>query len=141
KELQSLNDALLKAREDLKSAQRKLDELHSSTSWRMTAVFRGPIMRLINLKRTWGVMAYEVASRGGWYDSAAEVVSDIRAYRLQYFRRLAQYLNSNGETDPAPGSGDHDRHDYAAWFALRATRENPPVESVANGPLISVVMP
>lgn len=141
KELQSLNDALLKAREDLKSAQRKLEELHSSTSWRMTAVFRGPIMRLINLKRTWGVMAYEVASRGGWYDSAAEVVSDIRAYRLQYFKRLAQYLNSNGEKDPAPGSGDHDRHDYAAWFATRAPRENRPTGAVTEGPLISVVMP
>ena len=40
KELQSLNDALLKAREDLKSAQRKLEELHSSTSWRMTISLR-----------------------------------------------------------------------------------------------------
>lgn len=141
RDLQTLNDALLKAQDDLKSAQRKLDELHSSTSWRMTAVFRGPIMRLINLKRTWGVMAYEVASRGGWYDSAAEVVSDIRAYRLQYFKRLAQYLNSNGEMDPAPGSGDHDRRDYAAWFSSRPTRVSQPSGSVTEGPLISVVIP
>ncbi len=143
KDLTALKDALLKSQEDLRTARKKLDEVHSSTSWRMTAVFRGPIMRLINLKRTWGVLAFEVASRGGWYATLAEIASEVRAYRLQYFRRLNQSLRSNGEHHPAPGSGDHDRRDYGAWRAAgKAVAFRPKAAAAAlEPPLISVLIP
>ena len=142
-EIERLNDALLKLQEELKSAQKKLEDVHNSTSWRMTAVFRGPIMRLINLRRTWEVLAFDVASRGGWYDTFAEIGRDIRAYGLQYFRQRSQYLRSNGQHHPAPGSGPHDRNDYHAWRAAGkavAYREMP-AAAEAKRPLISVLIP
>ncbi|MFN3495504.1 MAG: glycosyltransferase, partial [Hydrogenophaga sp.] len=143
KEIEQLNDAVLKLKEELKSAQKKLDDVHNSTSWRMTAFFRGPIMRLINLKRTWEVLAFDVASRGGWYDMLAEIGRDIRTHRLQYVQQIGHYLRSNGEHQPVPGSGPHDRNDYHAWRAAGkavARPENARAPDAAP-PLISVLIP
>lgn len=143
KELGNVRDQLLKTQNELLATRKKIDELHNSTSWKLTAIFRGPIMRLINLKRTWGVLAFDVASRGGWYASVAEIFNEIRSYRLQYFRRLARYIRSNGENDPAPGSGEHDRNDYTAWFERRrATPSNVQAPATyGQQPLISILVP
>jgi glycosyltransferase involved in cell wall biosynthesis len=143
KELVALQDALLKSQEELRRTKRQLEEVHSSTSWRMTAAFRGPLIRLINLKRTWGVLAFDVASRGGWYAMLAEIGRDIRAYRWQYFKQIGRYLGSNGEFNPAPGSGEHDRNDYRAWRAAGKAKSHPQKTPPADArrPLISVLIP
>lgn len=143
KQIEQLNDAVLKLQEELKSARKKLEDVHNSTSWRMTAVFRGPIMRLINLRRTWEVLAFDVASRGGWYDTLAEIGRDIRAYGFQYFRQRSQYLRSNGQHHPAPGSGPYDRNDYHAWRASGKAKAHmePSNATEARRPLISVLIP
>lgn len=143
KEIEQLNDAVLKLREELKSAQKKLEDVHNSTSWRMTAVFRGPIMRLINIKRTWELLAFDVASRGGWHDMLAEIGRDMRTQRLQYLKQVGRFLKGASDHQPVPGSGPYDRNDYHAWRAAGKAAHHPEKANAeqAPPPLISVLIP
>lgn len=143
-ELQAALTQLKKVKAELAKAQRQISELHNSTSWRLTAVFRGPLMRLMNIKRSLTLVRTELASRGGLTTLLGDLYADIRSDGWSYFTRLYHVLRSNGHVNPAPGSRGHDRNDYMQW--MRMSQRMPlapsqPAQRTAQRPLISVLIP
>lgn len=126
----------------LEEAQELLKAITSSTSWRLTALVRAPILRLMNLRHTWARIAYQVASNGGWHATLSESASELRAYRLQYPARLWRRFSGQPLPESVPGSGPHGRNDYHAWHARRAgLRSAASAGQGADTPLISILIP
>jgi len=125
---------------ELQETQLELQAIKRSTSWRLTALVRTPILRLLGIRHTLERIAYDVASQGGWHATLTEAASQLRTYRLGYLKRL--WLRFSGQPLPetVPGSGIHGRNDYHAWHA-RQTRRSPTQAIGGDAPLISILIP
>lgn len=124
---------------ELEQARKELDAIRHSTLWRATILIRGPIMLALRLRHGWRLLPGEVARRGGWYPQLCEWWREFRAYGWSYFSRINTY-----ELNPGPGSGEHDRNDYAAWkrrFGTSHPSALPQTPAEQPDVLLSVVVP
>lgn len=124
---------------ELEQARKDLDAIRHSTLWRTTILIRGPIMLALRLRHGWRLLPGEVARRGGWYPQLCEWWREFRAYGWSYFSRINTY-----ELNPGPGSGEHDRNDYAAWkrrFGTSHPSALPQTPAEQPDVLLSVVVP
>lgn len=136
-EAEHLRRRLAQAQTELENTRRELDAIRNSTIWRATLLIRGPIMLALRLRHGWQTAPGEVARRGGWYSQFCEWWRSFRSYGWRFFSRAVSY-----EKNPGPGSGQHDRNDYAAWSERkRNMAESSLAAPPQDGPLLSVVMP
>lgn len=139
REIRRIRAQLSDAQESLTATRKELDAIRHSTLWRATILIRGPIMLALRLRHGWRLLPGEVARRGGWYPQLCEWWREFRAYGWSYFSRINTY-----ELNPGPGSGEHDRNDYAAWKCRFGTSHPSALsQTPAEKPdvLLSVVVP
>lgn len=136
-EADQLRRRLAQAQSELENTRRELDAIRNSTIWRATLLIRGPIMLALRLRNAGLAPSGQTARAGGRYAKACEWWREVRAYGWGYFSRAISY-----EKNPAPGSGSHDRNDYAAWTTRSGSNgKASDVEVPDRGPLLSVVVP
>jgi len=115
RDLVSAQERIQRLQDEVDSLKKQLHDFQNSTSWKLTAVFRHPLTRLVNLKRSVQLFKVELANRGGIGAILAEQLQSLRVHKLEYVKNLVRYLTSNGHTDAVPGSGGRDKNDYNAW--------------------------
>lgn len=126
----------------LHEARQELEAITESTSWRLTALVRTPILRILGLRHTWSRIAYDVASQGGWHATLSEAATQFRLYRAAYLHRLWLRFSGQALPETVPGSGAFGRNDYHAWQARTSkAKAAPAVPPPGKTPLISIVIP
>jgi glycosyltransferase involved in cell wall biosynthesis len=147
RQLVSAQERITRLQDEVESLKRQLDEFRNSTSWKITAIFRHPLSRLINLRYSARLAKVELANRGGLGAVLADQWQSLRLHKLEYVKNLLRYLTSNGHTDAVPGSGGHDKNDYSAWSPraqarlLQRAAQADRLLAQGSGPKISVLIP
>ena len=140
-----LEQALARLARTEAELQETRDELHAiteSTSWRLTALVRTPILRILGLRHTLSRIAFDVATQGGWHATLTEAAVQFRHHRAAYLRRLWLRFSGQALPETVPGSGTFGRNDYHAWQARpRKSAAAPGNPAPDTAPLISIVIP
>jgi len=147
-QIANLNQAVTERDGQIQNLTNKIDEICSSTSWRVSAPVRWVgwcTRRIINLFKLPAILL----KRGGGLKNTFKKALELhRREGIPGIRRGLAWVANAGAVSPILGSDGHDRNDYTEWVRRYDTLTDESRSKMrklqsefAMQPLISVVMP
>jgi glycosyltransferase involved in cell wall biosynthesis len=148
RQIAHLNQAVTERDGRIQNLTNTIDEIRSSTSWRVSAPVRWVGRWIRRIKKLFRLPFVALKRGRGVKNTLKKALELYRREGISGIKRELAWVASAGIVSPAPGSDGYDRNDYAEWIRRYDTLTDESRSKMqklqsefAEQPLISVVMP